>query len=255
MNCYYCCTDSKYVKYTNTLLKSLLATGTKLPIYVFTSDPSVINNIEPDYQVAVIEIETMSSLYSDQENAVTMRLSAADYLHDMAFDKAIYLDVDMVVNDNIDHLFDVVNADCGLAACANNPVNASGEFWEDQERYQREFARHMKYVNAGLLVLKLDSVPWMHLYKHVFRQSYGETLYMDQDYINWLVGDHVNARLLPSIYNCMPDNQSTNRQSPPAMRRLMAQAKVVHYVGPFKPDSNNIQFTQYIDSYLWGQWL
>lgn len=255
MNCYYCCTDAKYVKYTNTLLKSLLAPGTKLPIYVFTSDPDVIGSINADHQVAVIEIEPMSSYYSDQENAVTMRLSAADYLHEMAFDKAIYLDVDMVVNDNIDHLFDTVGSEISLAACANNPVNASGEFWDEQERYQREFARCMAYVNAGLLVMKLDAVPWGDFYRSVFRKTYGETLYMDQDYINWLIGKHLTARLLPSIYNCMPDNQSTNRQQPAAMRRLMSQASVVHYVGPFKPDSKDIKFTQYIDRYLWEQWL
>ena len=140
------------------------------------------------------------------------------------YDKAIYLDSDIVVPGDISRLWETPLEDCLVGACADTSIRSIPQFL----RYIDEYVGvdHRKYVNSGVLLMNLEALrrediagkflSWMEKYRFA-------TVAPDQDYLNALCCGSI--RYLDPDWNTMPADRI------PAG----AQPQIIHFNLATKP--------------------
>lgn len=140
------------------------------------------------------------------------------------YDKALYLDCDIVVNCDIAELFEQELGDNYVAGAPCEAMNTVAEF----TAYAQKFLgiKVTEYFNAGILVMNLKVLRAEQLTENFLHllSIFTFTVAQDQDYLNVLC--HGRAKILPKIWNKMPVEVAGIE---------LNDIKIIHYNLSFKP--------------------
>ena len=129
------------------------------------------------------------------------------------YDKAIYLDSDIVVPGDIAKLWKEPLGDRLVGACADYSIQHIAPFMRYIDRYVG--VDHRNYVNSGVLLLNMRRLRevdmagrflrWMHRYGF-------ETVAPDQDYLNALCWNAIHY--LDPVWDAMPSDRIRSLENP-----------------------------------------
>lgn len=146
-------------------------------------------------------------------------------------DKVLYMDTDVVALRSLRELWQIDMHDKYVAAVEDK--------WDHIQTYKGKmgFAPADKYFNAGIVFLNLKKWRQDGITRKLFENrlklnELGVFACGDQDALNFTFKDHV--QFLPWGYNVQ---QSTFWQRDTEAQRQRAQAYIIHYNGPEKPDT------------------
>ncbi len=156
------------------------------------------------------------------------------------YDKAIYLDSDIVVLGDISKLYNKKLRNNLIAAVADDSVQNNKIFQEYVEKVVG-MADYKKYFNAGILLMNLDELrkfdfqgKFMHLLETIKFQ-----VAQDQDYLNRLCKGR--TRILNAAWDTMPI---------PSDKVKEEDIKIIHYNLMFKPwHADDILYQDYFWKY------
>lgn len=141
------------------------------------------------------------------------------------YDKALYLDCDIVILDDIANLYGIDMGD-NLVAAAPDDVIQTIKVFQDYVEKVVGVADHRNYFNAGILLMNLDELRKFK-FQEKFIYSLGKITFsvaQDQDYLNRLCKGRV--KLIDKNWNRMPVTKDKVKPS---------DVKLVHYNLAFKP--------------------
>lgn len=155
------------------------------------------------------------------------------------YDKAIYLDSDIVVPGDISELYNVELNENLLAAAPDHSVvgvPALAEYMEEAIGVDRYY-----YINSGVLVMNLKELRNLRFeerFINLLTKYEFDCIAPDQDYINAMCRDRIVY--LPAIWDAMP----TEGHEP------LADPKLIHYNLFSKPWCyDNVQYEEYFWKY------
>ena len=140
------------------------------------------------------------------------------------YDKAIYLDSDIVVPGDISKLWEVQLGRNLVGACADYSIQHIAPFMHYIDSYVG--VDHRRYVNSGVLLMNLERLRQVDMSGRFmsWMQKYGfETVAPDQDYLNALCWDGI--KYLDPSWDTMPSD---------AMPRIVAP-QIIHFNLDTKP--------------------
>lgn len=150
------------------------------------------------------------------------RLLLADALPNV--DKALYLDVDLVVNGDLSEIWDIDIKNCYIAAVLDNPNNAHFmTFSKNNEFDARE------YFNSGVWVANLQKWRKDNLCARLIKIAQEEcknALQVDQDILNFAC--YSKTFFLPYEWNFIPNIEIS-------YPKRIKDYKIIHYTGKSKP--------------------
>ena len=206
--------DDKYAYHLMVSIKSILSFNDKcINFYVFdlgisTENKNIALQILNSSKSNIIFIPVdINDFKNFPENigyislATYARLKAVDYLP-TDLNKIIYLDVDLLVFDDLTPLWEINIEKYGVAACFDSFI----EYERPEHKYTISLSRQNYYFNAGVMIFNLDL--WREI--DVFNRSldwlakYGEkAIYQDQDILNGIFKN--NIYYLDCRFNFMPN--------------------------------------------------
>ena len=156
------------------------------------------------------------------------------------YDKAIYLDSDIVVLGDISELYNIDIKD-NLVAAAPDDVIQNSEIFSDYAERVVGVAKHENYFNAGILLMNLDEMrkfdfqaKFLYLLEQV-RFSVAQ----DQDYLNRLCKGR--AKIISKVWDRMPI---------PDENIPIDEIKIIHYNLIYKPcHFDNVLYQEYFWDY------
>lgn len=210
-----------YLDGTLALYESLQMVGAKYPLVV-----AITNNISPTTRSVLLQkkietIEVQDFTYRDSCNKLFVRRGMPHWTHTAAkirifgltqFEKIIFLDSDMMVIKNIDHLFDYEDG----AAVKDSPM-----------LYKENSAQH-EQLNSGIMVI----VPSKEKEEALIELS-KTNMGADQDLIRLLYSDWIKQPNLhlPAGYNIF--NYKISDYISAGIR--VEDFYVIHFIGKEKP--------------------
>lgn len=231
-------TDDNYVPYLSVAINSLVSNASKNNVYKIhilyskLSDASM--SALSDFARPNITIEFND--VTEKLKTITNKLHTRDYYSKTTYyrlfipnmfpeyDKALYLDGDIAILDDIANLYDYDLGNNMVGAVTDEAVSVVPEFINYVNNYLG--IKESNYFNAGILSMNLDVLrkenfenKFINLIKQV-----KFTVAQDQDYLNVLCKDRV--MYLPSVWNKMPIE--CNKQD-------VSELKLIHYNLSFKP--------------------
>lgn len=236
--------DRHYVVPTAVTIASVLHhrhRDTRYEIYIVPADPSVdvgILRAFDDPGVAIHIVEAPAGKYADIPNAFHITNAAClkfDLPHLLPhLDRALYLDSDILVREDLRALYETELGDCPMAA-VKDIILEDNAFDIPQ------------YFNSGVMLLNLkqlreEGAPEV---LEEMRLTRPDLTYMDQDCLNLLLAGRV--RLLPIRYNCLHLLLSQKHQYPverinrffgtsyPSLEAVGRDAAILHLAGHDKP--------------------
>lgn len=134
------------------------------------------------------------------------------------YDKAIYIDSDVVVPGDLAELYDMELSDNYIAACPDHSI----ENVEPLVRYTMEAVGTEKgnYINSGVLLMNLKALREKSFDKHflnLLNTYHLDCIAPDQDYLNALCNGKI--LYLPECWDAMPNENKTP----------LSDAKIIHY--------------------------
>ena len=151
-------------------------------------------------------------------------------------DKALYLDSDIVINDDISKLFNTDIGDNLVGAVQDASVQIVPEFCKYVEKALD--IKHENYFNAGVLVMNLKKMRNVHFTRQIVNLT-KEVVYVvaqDQDVLNVVCKDKVHY--LDGTWNTMP--LGIKRENP----------SLIHYNLIYKPwKRRDIMYDEYFFDY------
>lgn len=134
------------------------------------------------------------------------------------YDKAIYIDSDIVVTGDLAELYETDIADNYFGACVETSVGDVPEL----TRYMKEAVgvEHSRYINSGVLLMNLKKLREVKLEEHflnLLNTYHFDSVAPDQDYLNALCYGKIHY--LPQSWNATPNEN----------RPLIKDAKLIHY--------------------------
>lgn len=151
------------------------------------------------------------------------------------YDKAIYIDSDTIVNDDIAKLYHTNLGENLFAACTDSSI----QFVDEMIKYIRNVLAldPKKYINSGMLVMNAKAFREKHFTKRfisLLEKYHFDCIAPDQDYLNE-IGENAILHLDPR-WDAMP-NEATSEISNPG---------IIHYNLFFKPwHFTGIQYENY----------
>lgn len=151
------------------------------------------------------------------------------------YDKAIYIDSDTIINDDIGKLYDTELGNNLFAACTDSSI----QFVPKMVAYIKDVLdlEPKKYINSGMLVLNCKAFrdeKFIPHFMELLEKYHFDCIAPDQDYLNE-IGDKRILHLDPK-WDAMP-NDNTQPLSNPSL---------IHYNLFFKPwHFTNIQYEEY----------
>lgn len=149
-------------------------------------------------------------------------------------DKVIYLDCDLVVNKDLNDLWDTDVNDVAVAMCPDYQYN-------NEEILKRLGIQGSNYLNSGVIFMNLDYWRKHNIQNKVLTyivNNRDKIIYPDQDALNVILNDERIE--LPIKYNVTPYHLYRNLEYFPENRHLeITEARespvIFHYMGPTKP--------------------
>ena len=244
--------DSDYAQHATVAMTSALLCATKPERFVFYMlGDGLTAEIEDKMRLSVTKfgaalnfpsVDTQKldkyQVNGTYNKTVYLRLDIAQLLPSDV-KKAIYLDCDVVVMDDMAKLWDTEMGEYPLAAVPDYGIMASGKSWRDKEKNIGVKSGDL-YFNSGVLVIDLDA--WR-------RENYGERVgnlaarfayrHPDQDALNKVF--YRNWQPLPLRWNVIPPVWNLflkvllNRNYRRAALKARQNIGILHYAGGYKP--------------------
>lgn len=156
------------------------------------------------------------------------------------YDKAIYIDSDVVVLGDLAELFDTDIGDNFIGACADKSVVDVPEL----ARYMEEAVgvSRYEYINSGVLLMNLKALRENEFDKHflnLLNTYHFDCIAPDQDYINAICNGKIHY--LDEVWDAMPNDNA----------QPLSNAKLIHYNLFSKPWCyEGIQYGDYFWEYI-----
>jgi len=234
------CINDLYSQHLGVVLTSILYNNPNsfFDFYVLTNDITDLNKRKllslnekyKNFEIKFINVD--KSLFKNLKITIDyisietyFRYILADLLPQL--DKILYLDVDLVVNGDLEKLW---NTDISNYYCASvEDIN----FLTHQYKPQIYLDNDDKYINAGVILFNLDKMRNDNISEKLLEnnEKYKDIIkYQDQDIINITLRKSI--KILDVIYNF---TSRAKKQYPEKTK----QAVIIHYVGPNKPWKKN----------------
>lgn len=156
------------------------------------------------------------------------------------YDKAIYIDSDVIVLGDLAEMFDIDIGENYIGACADKSVVDVPELRKYME--QAIGVNANEYINSGVLLMNLKALREKEFYKHflnLLNTYHFDCVAPDQDYINAICNGKIYY--LDEVWDAMP-----NDNNPP-----LKNAKLIHYNLFSKPWCyDDIQYGEYFWEYI-----
>lgn len=199
--------DDNYIPFLGVAIKSLIENSSKENnyfVFVLHSKMSIKNM----KIITAMEKENVSICFIDvSEKLVTYgkKLNLRDYytvaiyfrlfIPNMfpEFKKAIYLDADMVILEDVAKLYNIELGD-KLIGGVSDAVIASRQEFRDYAELGCGIYPYTNYFNSGMMLMNLDEMRKFDLegkFEHLFKTYRFETVCPDQDYLNVICKDRV----------------------------------------------------------------
>ncbi len=229
--------DDKYLPYLAVCLTSLKENARKgcdYRVYVLhagmdeESKDTLATFNDEDFTVEFVDVSADLKVLADKLHMRDYYTSATYYRIFIAglfpqYDKALYLDSDIILRGDVCELFDTELGDNLVAGVPDGVVTEIDPFPE----YALEvLGFHSRgYFNAGVLVINLKQFREIGFYDRfaTLLGQYAFTVAQDQDYLNVLCQGKVV--LLPTTWNAMPTGNHRDAELP----------KLIHYNLTAKP--------------------
>ena len=155
------------------------------------------------------------------------------------YDKAIYIDSDVVLNSDISELYDIDLENNYIGACRDKSIIGIKEF----ENYFTKGVGidYRDYINSGVLLLNMKELRNKKLsdkFLYLLNKYHFENVDPDQAYINFLCNGKI--KYLDNAWDAMPNLEKNKLENP----------KLIHYNLFFKPwHYDNINYEEYFWEY------
>jgi lipopolysaccharide biosynthesis glycosyltransferase len=227
--CIFICVSyqEKYIKLLYMLLESIYIFGcidndTTILIYTSTKFMNIIKNSHLYNNKIIFEI-------NDNINSVKMacesRLDLFNFTSAERFDKFLYLDTDIIVKDNINHLFDIIKEDIIYAVKESGSLDTdSNNYWGGNILFSKQELDNIidkKPFSSGIMLFNnTNKIKRFTIIKHdIVARPYHFNCY-DQPYI---------------VYNAfkynMYDNQSLSKYCSYNDMNIHSNMSLVHFAG------------------------
>lgn len=243
--------DNNYVPFLAVALESIQANCSKdyqYEIYILNNGINdeymeMIKQYEKDnYHINYVDLEkrlkTLKLHVRDYyTTTIYFRLFIADIFPE--YDKALYLDADIIVKGDIAELYNFQLEDNLVGAIADDVVSACDEF----KNYTMNVlgVPFDQYFNSGILVMNLKKFREDHVFDQFIDllNKFIFDIAPDQDYLNVICHNHV--KYIPAIWNTAPlPNRTYDEEN----------IKLIHYKLTAKPwHYKDIPLSQYFWQY------
>ncbi|WEV37057.1 glycosyltransferase family 8 protein [Lactobacillus sp. ESL0677] len=221
--------------YTVYFLNQDLTAKHKQDLHVIGTDNVHIKfyNID-DHVIAPIENRPENYLKAD---FFTMSIFYRLYIPDLfpQYDKAIYLDADTIINDDVAKLYSTNLGNNLFAAC----VDSSIQYVPKMITYIRDVLalKPQEYINSGVLLLNCQAFRKEHFvrqFNNLITKYHFDCIAPDQDYLNEICAGRI-------FYLDPKWDATPNENTEP-----LANPSIIHYNLFFKPwHFANVQYAQY----------
>lgn len=248
--------DDNYAKYAACAIKSIAINSSKKYDYsiIIISEGLTEENINKlkqleteNVKISFKEInEGLDSITDREENklrcdyftlTIYMRLFIADMFKE--YDKAIYIDSDVVVPGDISELYNIDLNNNIIGACNDLSIMEVPELVNYIENAVG--VNKSKYINSGVLLMNLKMMrdcEFTTKFLKLLNQYHFDTVAPDQDYINAMCNGKI--LYLDTTWDTMPNNNNKPLEKP----------KLIHYNLFQKPWCyDNIQYSDYFWKY------
>lgn len=239
-----CGIDNNYVEHLATMLNSLFKNNALLRFHIYVLSLNLCEENKNRLQQFVKQNKSEISFIDVDMGLLNSYpifgegyLSPATYLRlfipsllPQSVEKILYLDADIIVNTNIESLFNTDISDVYLAAVEDAP----------NESVIIPIDKGMPYFNAGVLLLNLNllrKTDFLDKALSFIRENKERIFFHDQDVLNALLGN--NAKLLPVKWNMLdcfyswpPLIQSKKLSE---LRAADKKKCIIHFSGRIKP--------------------
>lgn len=227
------CINDKYVQYLGVVLTSILLNNRKetFKFYVLSSDISeenknILNTLKKKYKnFEIFYIHIDKNRFKNFKINIDYISIETYYRYILADvipkeDKVLYLDVDLIVNNDLKDLWNININDYYCAAVKD--LNF------DTEKYKKciGMSDNEEYINAGVILFNLKKLREDNIAEKYFKNNeiYKDKIkYQDQDVINITLSNKI--KIIDSIYNFTRNDKTKNRND----------AVIIHFVGAKKP--------------------
>lgn len=235
-------TDENYAPYCSVAIASMLKNcdpKRKYIIYILCTDTRadfcrVLEGMSrPGVEIRCTDI---SDLVADKTMHTTGHFTQSMYYRLFApwvlpqYDKALYLDCDVVVRGDVTELFDTELNDCLLGAVLDDPMNTPE--WKPYMERLGDGVPQNEYFNSGVLLINLRQMRQEHMDEKftAFMETYTNLKYPDQDILNAVCKGRVHY--FPRSWNKLRTLLDEEFEAGTAKPE---EIKLVHYVSARKP--------------------
>ena len=224
---------SKKYKYKITIIHDGLSLESKRAIKKFQNN----KNIFISFFDVTLKVQSVS-VKLDVRDYYTITTYYRLFLPNLfpAFSKGLYLDSDIVLNDDVAKLYFTDLGDNYVGAVPDSSVQEYVEFQTYVDKVIE--MDHKKYFNAGVLLMNFKKLREINLERKAFKLLEKVTFKVaqDQDVLNYLCKGHVE--LLPMKWNIMPLGEKWENPT------------LIHYNLMFKPwNLKNVMYDEYFWKY------
>jgi len=223
--------------YNITVLYKDLKEENMLRLKKFERDNVKINFKNMKVNLDVFDDRKENRFRCDYIIAIYFRLFIASMFKDL--DKAIYLDSDIVLNDDVAELYNIDIKDNLLGGCYDASISTSPILYGYTE--QAVGVKKHEYINSGILLMNLKEMRLKNFEGHflsLLNKYRFDTVAPDQDYINAICNGKIHY--LDDRWDTMPNDNAPE----------ISDAKIIHYNLFSKPWCyDNIQYADYFWKY------
>lgn len=263
--------DNNYAKYAGAVIESVLKNNHSQSQYEFfivsnsisDENKSKLNKLKQIYKtinsLTFIDGDKYINQYKLNErsyiNKTTfLRLGILDFMRN--YKKAIYLDCDIIVNDDLSKLFSVDIKDKSLAAALDTGHQS---FYSDQKSIQNKNCEKIgiknkwNYFNAGILLMNIEKMRQKTTYNQLIKMCVeNKYFWQDQDCLNVVFEDDV--KLLDIKWNCFSHRVNKYTKVPETKApaevyneylKACENPSIVHYAGKTIPTFCNESNLEY----------
>ena len=250
-----CATDDKYVPYCGIMLTSLFENNKELNFCIYILVEQLSNKSKNEFAtLARIYNQRIEIITVDSEKLKDCPIQSDDYVSIATYyrllapillpqnvEKILYLDCDMIVDGNIEDLY---NTDIENVAVAT----VLDEDYLNEAKYKRlEYLKSTHYFNAGMLLINLSywrKTDVMQRCLNYIKDKKEILTFHDQDTLNYILRDE--KKELHTKYNLQTGLLYKNRKLEQHIIKEIDEAVnspiIIHYTGLNKPwinDSNH----------------
>lgn len=275
-----CGADNKYSMPLAVTLRSVLenlAEDRKISFFIFDGGISQNNKIKiykslgKSRQFSLSWLNPVTKLLTNIH--LSGHISKASYLRLLIPDllapqikKAIYLDSDLLVMNDLGKLWDTEIKDYPLLACQDSGVPYISSTYGVANYDKLGIPANYKYFNSGVLVLNLDIWRLKKIGIQVIEYSQKNKDYMhfhDQEALNAVLAGqwkelHPKWNQTPGIYQFSSWKDSSFSEE--VYQTLVSDPSIIHFASSVKPWNSTLYhpanhiFFQYLDLTAWSGW-